>query len=663
MNLYYNSSWSFFSANFNATASPTIEGHLDTIFLNTVTFNPFTITFVQPIPFAKSNTISVTQVRGLSTLKPSNSQVQYNFSLQINGGKLPYALINDTVSAGSFQIFNASTGLLYGQGFISGKSYAQSSISVNFTADLQGEYYYVLSSTPIYEGSQYTLQYTGKFNVSSSLKFTNGLHPTLTGVSPITQNTNNTFKLTIAYNNGTLINGTDSAKTLKNLTVQLQRSTTTVQALTVYKISNGTFAIYLNVSKPGNYFLVASISQTIIGTKTASGQTDLAVNVTNTPVKLNRGMILSLSEPSGTLLANVPYTYTASFEYFNGSSMNASDTKLTISNMNITVYSYSTVIEYGTGKYLHHGMAGFNLSLNAGSYFILVKIGNETINGQIVSASHSLNVLIVKEAGTGMAFHVVSPNSAEATTPFVVSITVSMDNGINLTYLNTVGIAKLLIVDVYYNSTIQIISPLYTVSTLSPGQIALTFNETKTGTYTIAVSFNGTIDNIQASGKGSTQTLVTDYNPQQSAWQNIWSSFYKSPFGQFITSFGEEILIAVIMAIAGSIIVRMRRSGEARELQESRAQDSVLDSAIEKVVNATTVGFTEQGIYTIYTGMNYSERDAFMTIHDKYLKHVFLKLDGKRTSLKKARDMLKKEIEAKQGPIYEELKEMEGVHL
>jgi hypothetical protein len=262
-----------------------------------------------------------------------------------------------------------------------------------------------------------------------------------------------------------------------------------------------------------------------------------------------------------------------------------------------------------------------------------------------------------------MTFQVSSPNKAEASVIFVVSVSVSLTNGVNLSFIQTAAIAKSLIVNVYYNGTVELVNPLFSVSTLSPGQITLTFNETKIGMYTFAVAFNGTVGVFQASGRGSTQTLVTNYNPQQSPWQNFWTSFFQSPFGQFVTQFGEGILIAVIMAILGAIIIRMRRSGETRDLQESRAQDSVLDSAIGKITNATSASFSDGGIYPIYTALNYSERDAFMTIKDKYLKHVYLKLNGKRFTLKKARDILKKEIGAKKGPEYEELKEMEGVHL
>ena len=285
VDIYYNASWTFFSANFNATASPSVQTNYNTIFLNTVTFNPFAITFIQPIPIKKTNTISVTQVRGLTSLTPSTSQVQYTFSLQLNGGNLQYGLINNTASSGTFQIFNASTGLLYGDGFLSNQLYNQSAMAVNFTADLQGTYYYVLSSTPTYKGSQYSLQYTGKFNVTSSLKFTNGLHPTLTGVTSITQNTNNSYKLTIAYNNGTLINGSDSVKVLKNLSIQLQQSTTLIATLKANEISNGTFIIYLDEATAGNYFIVVTISPTLIGSLTASAQTDIAITVN--PVALN----------------------------------------------------------------------------------------------------------------------------------------------------------------------------------------------------------------------------------------------------------------------------------------------------------------------------------------------------------------------------------------
>jgi hypothetical protein len=513
--VYYNASWTFFSATFSATASPinNVPNHF--VLLDGVDLNPVYITFIQPPITKPVTTISVAQVQGLTTLKPDNS-TRYSFSLRLAGTPLSSDYMNATAQSSSFEIFNAQTGFFISQGFVSVNG---STLQESFTTVSAGDYYYVLSSSPTINGKTYTLQYGGTFNVSQSVNISHGLGINILGPPSIVQNTPSQYRIIERYANNSLLSGNDTNSTIKNMTIQIG----SIYEKPFY-LSNGIVNFTVNISTPGNYFINAGVTPTLLGNAKGYAQNEISFNVTNKPIRVNNNMLLSLNAPSGTLIANVPYHYSASVSYVNNSAMNASDTQQTAKNMNITVFNFNTKIAYGSAIYLSSGVIGFNLSLPAGNYFIVVTVNPEMIGGLNVSSKESMAVNIVSQTGVGMSIHISTPTGgAQTGQPFVSYISITILNGTQLSFSQTQGIANHLVVDVYSPASIYLISPLLTVQ--SPGKILFSLNFSKIGEYTISVSFNGTINGRHASAAASDQVLLTSYQPGTSAWQQILSGF------------------------------------------------------------------------------------------------------------------------------------------
>lgn len=131
------------------------------------------------------------------------------------------------------------------------------------------------------------------------------------------------------------------------------------------------------------------------------------------------------------------------------------------------------------------------------------------------------------------------------------TVTIVLASGAYLSYTDTIAIAKVLSVNIFYNNNTWTGSP--SVSVQQPGKVTFYLNESKTGTYSIEASFNGTVNGANATAKTSYSVQVVSFNPSQGSFGSWFSSFFGNPYVQ-------GVLVTFIAAFVVYIITRLYRS-------------------------------------------------------------------------------------------------------
>ena len=463
-----------------------------------------------------------------------------------------------------------------------------STLQENFTTLNPGDYYYVLSSSPQIDGKTYTLQYAGTFNVSSVTSFSNDLSLDVIGPPSVVQDTNATYRILETYSNNSLLSGPDTNSTIHNLTFAIYSGNSLYESLTAHYLSEGTLYSDINVSTPGNYFLIASVSPTFLGTKQASAQFEANLNITNAPVNVSQNMQLTLSAPQG-VVSNAPFSYTASVAYQDGKPMDLSDTNLVAADMNITVKNFSMAIEYGSPHVLTAGVIVFNLSLPTGISFILVSIPGVNLSTGNASAAQSLSMNVASESSIGMSISITIQSQVQTGIGTQATVTISETGGGFLSYTDTLAIASSLGVNIYLiqsdNHAKYMGSPTPTVT--GEGQISYTVNESTVGDYSMYVSFNGTISGHSAAAHASQKFSVVAFNPNQN---QVWS-FLSNPY--VITVIGIVLGLIVTYAVAKvGYWLRGRKTKNAQQIANA-AKGNLLAEDMKKKGQSANISKSE----------------------------------------------------------------------
>ena len=382
----------------------------------------------------------------VATDTPSNSlvnqPVSYELQFTINGKYLNDAQIQSLLANSTITIKNTES--------LSYTTYINSNtLFINFTSANSGYFTVAFSSSFLSNGILYSGSYSNPIAVSEPIIINNGMSVAITGTQTVVTGQTNTYFLSLAYQNGTAFNVTDTNHALKNLTIQMFTSSGTfVENLTATFYQAGILKATASMSS-GQFYIVAL---TYLRDPTNVSATDV-IDVTSS-VSIRSIYVVPVDTPS-TYIVGQHGSYILKFQFQNGTLLTSSQVLSLYPSLKVTLLN-SVALEpviavFGNEIYINFTMSDYG-------FYTLTLYGNMTISNVIYSVLYSNSITVMPNEPISSQI-AMNPQIITNTSSSVM-IGLAYQNGTYLTSATT---------DLFFaNSTLNLYENGVLYKTLSP---------------------------------------------------------------------------------------------------------------------------------------------------------------------------------------------------